>query len=245
MDLGLNGKTALVCASSKGLGKACAIALASEGVAVTITGRDAATLAAAAMDIRKLLPSAHIATAAGDLGTSAGRSAVLAACPAPDILVTNNGGPPPGDFRNWQREDWINALDMNMLAPIEMIRATIDPMIERRWGRIINITSSAVKNPLEMLGLSNGARAGLTGFVAGLARTVASQGVTINNLLPGPHKTDRLNAVMAKMPPQARPARAGEPKDFGAICAFLCSSHTDFITGQNWLIDGGSFSGTF
>ena len=245
MYLGLNGKTALVCASSKGLGKACAMALAAEGADVVITGRDEGTLAAAAADIRALSPLVRVQAVSGDLSTAAGRAAVLAVCPSPDILVTNNGGPPPGDFRNWSRDDWIAALDMNMLAPIEMIRATIDPMIERRWGRIVNITSSAVKNPLEVLGLSNGARSGLTGFVAGLARTVAPHGVTINNLLPGPHKTDRMAAVVARMPAGARPSRVGEPKDFGAICAFLCSAHTDFITGQNWLVDGGSFTGTF
>jgi 3-oxoacyl-[acyl-carrier protein] reductase len=245
MDLGLSGRRALVCASSKGLGKACATALAREGVSVTITGRDAATLSAAEADIRAAAPGATISVVAGDLGTDAGRAAILAACPAPDILVTNNGGPPPGDFRNWSRDNWIAALDMNMLAPIEMIRATLDGMIERRWGRIVNITSSAVKNPIEVLGLSNGARAGLTGFVGGLARSVAPHGVTINNLLPGPHRTERMSAVVAGMPAHARPARIGEPQDFGAVCAFLCSTHTDFITGQNWLVDGGSFPGAF
>ena len=243
MDLGLKGKTALVCASSKGLGKACAMALAAEGVAVTISGRDAATLATAAADIRAHAKGARVDAVAGDLGTAAGRAAILAACPAPDILVTNNGGPPPGNFRDWSRDDWIAALDMNMLGPIEMIRATIDAMIERRWGRVVNITSSAVKNPIEVLGLSNGARSGLTGFVAGLARSVASHGVTINNLLPGPHRTDRMAAVVARMPEAVRPVRFGEPQDFGAACAFLCSVHTPFITGQNWLIDGGAFPG--
>ena len=245
MDLGLKGKTALVCASSKGLGKACAMALAAEGVAVTISGRDAATLATAAADIRSHAKGARVEAVAGDLGTAAGRAAILAACPAPDILVTNNGGPPPGDFRDWSRDDWIAALDMNMLGPIEMIRATVDTMIERRWGRIVNITSSAVKNPIEVLGLSNGARSGLTGFVAGLARSVAPHGVTINNLLPGPHRTDRMAAVAARMPEAVRPVRFGEPEDFGAACAFLCSVHTNFITGQNWLIDGGAYPGTF
>lgn len=244
MYLGLKGKTALVCASSKGLGKACAMALAAEGANVVITGRNEETLAAAALEIRAHAPASVVETVRGDLATEAGRASVLAACPAPDILVTNNGGPPPGDFRDWSRDDWIAALDMNMLAPIEMIRATIDPMIARRWGRIVNITSSAVKNPIEVLGLSNGARSGLTGFVAGLARTVAPHGVTINNLLPGPHKTDRMAAVMTRMPAGARPSRVGEPNDFGAICAFLCSSHTGFVTGQNWLIDGGAFTGT-
>ncbi len=243
MDLGLKGKTALVCASSKGLGKACAMALAAEGVAVTISGRDAVTLATAAADIRAHAKGARVEAVAGDLGTAAGRAAILAACPAPDILVTNNGGPPPGDFRDWSRDDWIAALDMNMLGPIEMIRATVDAMIERRWGRIVNITSSAVKNPIEVLGLSNGARSGLTGFVAGLARSVAPHGVTINNLLPGPHRTGRMAAVVARMPEAARPVRFGEPQDFGAACAFLCSVHTGFITGQNWLIDGGAFPG--
>ena len=243
MDLGLKGKTALVCASSKGLGKACAMALAAEGVAVTISGRDAVTLATAAADIRAHAKGARVEAVAGDLGTAAGRAAILAACPAPDILVTNNGGPPPGDFRDWSRDDWIAALDMNMLGPIEMIRATVDAMIERRWGRIVNITSSAVKNPIEVLGLSNGARSGLTGFVAGLARSVAPHGVTINNLLPGPHRTGRMAEVVARMPEAARPVRFGEPQDFGAACAFLCSVHTGFITGQNWLIDGGAFPG--
>jgi len=244
MDLGLTGRRALVCASSKGLGKACALALAREGADVTITGRDAATLAQAADEIRLLAPNVLVNPVAGDLATPAGRAAILAACPAPDMLVTNNGGPPSGDFRQWSREDWIAALDMNMLAPIEMIRATLDGMIERRWGRIVNITSSAVKSPIAVLGLSNGARAGLTGFVAGLAREVAAHGVTINNLLPGPHQTERMKAIAAKMAPGVRPARVGEPQDFGAVCAFLCSAHTGFINGQNWLVDGGSFPGT-
>lgn len=245
MDLGLAGKRALVCASSKGLGKACAAALAAEGAYVTLTGRDAVALEAVTADLRILLPGSEVDFAVGDLGTEAGRSQILSACPSPDILVTNNGGPPPGDFRDWSRDDWIAALDMNMLAPIAMIRATVDAMIERRWGRIVNITSSAVKNPIEVLGLSNGARSGLTGFVAGLARAVAPQGVTINNLLPGPHNTDRMTAMLAHMPADARPVNVGDPNDFGVICAFLCGKHTGFITGQNWLIDGGSFPGTF
>lgn len=247
MNLGLQGKTALVCASSRGLGRACAIALAREGVRVTITGRDAESLAAAAADILSEIPGASITQVACDLGTAEGRQAALAACPSPDILITNNGGPPPGDFRRWSRDDWIAALDMNMLAPIELIKATIDGMTARGWGRIVNITSSAVKNPIEVLGLSNGARAGLTGFVAGLARTVAPKGVTINNLLPGPHNTDRMKGLIAKMGAAALPptGRPGEPDDFGAICAFLCSSYTGYITGQNWLVDGGEYRGTF
>jgi 3-oxoacyl-[acyl-carrier protein] reductase len=242
MNLGLEGKRALVCASSRGLGHACAMALAREGVHVTITGRDAAALSHAAGDIRAAVPLAQVATVTGDLSTSAGRAAALAACVDPDILVTNNGGPPPGDFRAWSRDDWVQALDMNMLAPIELIKATIDPMIARHWGRIVNITSSAVKSPIPVLGLSNGARAGLTGFVGGLARAVASQGVTINNLLPGPHATDRMRALIDRMGPAAlHPmGRAGEPADFGAICAFLCSHHASYVTGQNWLVDGGA-----
>lgn len=244
MDLGLKGKHALVCASSKGLGLACALALAREGVHVTLTARGAAALEAAAAAIRTAAPEVNVTVVAADLGTPNGRSAVLAACPAPDILVTNNGGPPPGDFRDWQREQWIAALDMNMLAPIEMIRAVLDGMLERGWGRVVNITSSAVKSPQAVLGLSNGARAGLTGFVAGLSRSVAGRGVTINNLLPGPHNTDRMAAVVASMPGHARPTRIGEPEQFGAVCAFLCSEHTAFITGQNWLVDGGSYPGT-
>jgi len=244
MDLRLNGKRALVCASSKGLGRACALALARESVHVTLAARGNEALQATAADIRAAAPKVTVTAVAADLAKPEGRAAVLAACPAPDILVTNNGGPPPGDFRDWQREDWIAALDMNMLAPIEMIRAVLDGMLERGWGRIVNITSSAVKNPQLLLGLSNGARAGLTGFVAGLARSVAAQGVTINNLLPGPHNTDRMAAVVACMPGHARPTRIGEPEQFGAVCAFLCSEHSAFITGQNWLVDGGSYPGT-
>ncbi len=245
MDLGLKGKTALICASSKGLGKACAMALAAEGVHVTLTGRDATSLTAAAEEIRALAPSVRVTQAAGDLSTPAGRTTILAACPTPDILITNNGGPPPGDFRNWSREDWIAALDQNMLSPIEMIRATLDTMVERHWGRIVNNTSSQVMNPHEVMALSVGARAGLTGFVAGLARSVAAKGVTINNLLPGPHRTERMLAVSARMADHTRPARTGDPEQFGATCAFLCSTHTAFITGQNWLIDGGAYPGTF
>jgi 3-oxoacyl-[acyl-carrier protein] reductase len=247
MKLGLEGKTALVCASSRGLGKACAMALAREGVSVTLTGRDEKSLAEAVADILKESPNAIVRQVACDLGTAEGRRVALAACPTPDILINNNGGPPPGDFRQWSRDDWIAALDMNMLAPIELIKATIDHMTDQGWGRIVNITSSAVKNPIAVLGLSNGARSGLTGFVAGLSRSVASKGVTINNLLPGPHNTDRMKGLIAKMgaaslPPTGRP---GEPDDFGAICAFLCSSYTGYITGQNWLIDGGEYKGTF
>ncbi|MFQ5466636.1 MAG: SDR family oxidoreductase [Kiloniellaceae bacterium] len=228
MDLGLSNTSALVCAASKGLGRGCAAALAREGVRVDIT-------------------------------TLEGRAAALAACPAPDILINNAGGPPPGDFRNWTRDDWIKALDANMLTAIELIKATVDAMIERRFGRIVNITSSAVKAPIEILGLSNGARAGLTGFVAGVARKTVRHNVTINALLPGPFATDRLKQTVRTVAEaagrpfgdvwaermEANPAgRFGDPDEFGAACAFLCSRHAGYITGQNLLLDGGAFPGT-
>ena len=260
MDLGLTGKRALVCASSKGLGKACAMALAREGVDVTLTGRSAASLQAVRDEIHATAPHARIGAVAADLNTEAGRTAILAACPAPDILVTNNGGPPPGDFRQWSREDWIAALDMNMLVPIAMIRATIDGMVERRWGRIVNITSSAVKAPIAELGLSNGARSGLTGFIAGLSRRSVKSNVTINNLLPGAMWTDRLRSnVEFNAQKQAKPVeevkrareaaipagRFGTAEEFGDYCAYLCSAQASYITGQNLLIDGGNYPGTF
>jgi len=259
MDLGIAGRSALVCGASKGLGLACAQALAAEGVHVTLVARTEATLEQAAQAIR-----AHsgvtVQAVAADITTPAGRALALAACASPDILVTNAGGPPPGDFRDWERDDWIRALDANMLTPIELIRATVDAMIARRFGRIVNITSSAVKAPIDILGLSNGARSGLTGFVAGLARKVAPHNVTINNLLPGPFDTDRLNATLAgaaqkqnisleQVREQRRhgvPAgRFGMPAEFGATCAFLCSVPAAFMTGQNVLLDGGAYPGTF
>src|SRR5437763_1243898 len=196
MDLGIAGKAALVCASSKGLGKGCAAALAREGVHVTLSARTAGPREAAAREIRAATKVA-VKTVATDITTEVGRRAALAACPNPDTLVNNAGGPPPGDFRDWDREAWIKALDANMLTPIELIKATVDGMMARGFGRIVNITSSAVKAPIEFLGLSNGARSGLTGFVAGLARSVARHNVTINNLLPGPFETDRLRTTMA------------------------------------------------
>src|ERR671919_655748 len=195
MDLGIAGKTALVCAASKGLGWGCALALARNGVQVTITARTEETLQAAANEIARVSGS-EVTPVAGDITTPQGRSAALAACPAPDILVNNAGGPPPGDFREWTRDIWIAALDANMLTPIELIKATVDGMIDRRFGRIVNITSSAVKAPIDVLGLSNGARSGLTGFVAGVARQTGRHNVTINNLLPGPFATDRLRATV-------------------------------------------------
>ena len=260
MDLGIRGKSALVCAASKGLGKGCALALAREGVNVTITARTEAGLQVTADEIRQAAPDIIVTAVASDITTSEGRQAALAACPKPDILINNAGGPPPGDFRDWAREDWIKALDANMLTPIELIKATVDGMMERGYGRIVNITSSAVKAPIDILGLSNGARSGLTGFIAGLSRKTIARGVTINNLLPGPFDTDRLRSnasVQAaqkdrtldqqlKIMAEANPARRlGAPEEFGAACAFLCSTHAGFITGQNWLLDGGAYSGTF
>jgi len=258
MDLGIRGKTALVCAASKGLGKACALALAREGVEITIVARTREPLEATAEEIRAA--GARVTAVAADIATEAGRQAALSACPAPDILVTNAGGPPPGDFRDWTRADWIAALDANMLTPIELIKATLDGMIARRFGRIVNMTSSAVKAPIDVLGLSNGARSGLTGFVAGLARKTVRHNVTINNLLPGPFATDRQRALVEAAAKSggktfeqvwaeraaANPAgRFGDPQEFGALCAYLCSRHAGFITGQNILIDGGAYPGTF
>jgi len=258
MDLGIKGKRALVCASSKGLGLACAWSLAREGVDVVMAARTASTLDAAADALRKET-GATIVTVAADVTTEAGRQALLAACPEPDILVTNAGGPKPGDFREWSREDWIAALDANMLTPIALIRATVDGMIARRFGRIVNITSAAVKMPIDILGLSNGARAGLTGFVAGLARQTVRHNVTINNLLPGPFLTDRLRQtaertardggntvddVLAARLATVPAGRYGDPAEFGEACAFLCGARAGFMTGQNLVLDGGIYPGT-
>ena len=258
MDLGLSGRTALVCAASKGLGRGCAMALAREGVSVTIVARTPGPLEATAEEIRAET-GVTVSPVATDITTDTGRQAALAACPDPDILVNNAGGPPPGDFRDWSRDDWIKALDANMLTAIELIKATVDGMIDRRFGRIVNITSSAVKAPIDILGLSNGARAGLTGFVAGVARKTVPHNVTINNLLPGPFATDRLKQTVQSLSDKtgrsfediwkeresANPAgRFGDPEEFGAACAFLCSRQAGYITGQNLLLDGGAFPGT-
>jgi 3-oxoacyl-[acyl-carrier protein] reductase len=261
MDLGISGKWALVCAASKGLGKGCAMALAREGVNVVITARGAEVLEATARELRALGTGAEVRAVAGDITTEAGRAAALAACPQVDILVNNAGGPPPGDFRDWDREAWIKALDANMLAPIALIRATVDKMAERGFGRVVNITSGSVKAPIDVLGLSNGARSGLTGFVAGVARSkLAARGVTINGLLPGWFDTDRVRTMAANTAKRdgvtaeslidARkrgvPAqRLGNIEEFGATCAFLCSVHAGYITGQNLLMDGGAYPGTF
>ncbi|MBM3353120.1 MAG: SDR family oxidoreductase [Betaproteobacteria bacterium] len=258
MDMGIKGKHALVCAASKGLGKGCAIALANEGVNLVITARGKEALEATAAEIRKAT-GAKVTAVAGDIATPEGRAAALAACPQVDILVNNAGGPPPGDFRNWSREDWVKALDANMLTPIELIKATVDGMIARKFGRIVNITSGAVKLPIPELGLSNGARTGLTGFVAGLSRQTVQHNVTINGLLPGPFDTDRLRGnfifnaqklgktvdELARARAEGNPAkRFGTIEEFGAACAFLCSVHAGYITGQNLLMDGGHYPGT-
>jgi 3-oxoacyl-[acyl-carrier protein] reductase len=262
MDLGIKGKWALVCAASKGLGRGCAEALGREGVNLVITARGSEALEATAAALRAASPGIEVRTVAGDITTADGRAAALAACPQVDILVNNAGGPPPGDFRNWQRDDWIKALDANMLTPIELIKATVDAMAERGFGRVVNITSGAVKAPIDFLGLSNGARSGLTGFIAGLSRQprLASRNVTINNLLPGAFDTDRLRTTLkgaaasgglsieevADRRRKTLPAqRFGEAGEFGALCAFVCSAHAGYLTGQNLLIDGGAFPGTF
>ncbi|MGE4376533.1 MAG: SDR family oxidoreductase [Burkholderiaceae bacterium] len=276
MDLGIAGKWALVCGASKGLGFGCAQALVREGVNVVINARNAETLQQA---VAKLIAaSADVSSASGqnglkpvvlavaaDITTPEGRAAVFSAPGGPgrdfDIVVTNAGGPPPGDFRDWERADWLRAIDANMLTPIELIKATVDGMAARGFGRIVNITSSAVKAPMNVLGLSNGARSGLTGFVAGLARSkIAAQGVTINNLLPGKFATERLEVTLEAMGQAAGvsgqemrrqqqaqiPAnRFGTPEEFGAICAFLCSVQAGYLTGQNILPDGGAYPGTF
>ena len=276
MDLGIAGKWALVCGASKGLGYGCAQALVREGVHVVINARNADALDQAAA---RLIAQTHdntgtsgqngfkpqVLTVAADITTPAGRDAVFSVAGGPgrdfDIVVTNAGGPPTGDFRDWDRTAWIKALDANMLTPIELIQATVDGMAARGFGRIINITSSAVKAPIDILGLSNGARSGLTGFVAGVSRSkIAARGVTINNLLPGKFDTDRLaatvaaaadksgksvDAVRTAQQAQIPAGRYGNAEEFGAICAFLCSMQAGYMTGQNVLADGGSYSGTF
>ena len=262
MDLGLSGKWALVCAASKGLGKGCAQALAREGVNLVITARGVEALEATAAALRAGHPGIDVRTVVGDIATPAGRADALAACPQVDILITNAGGPPPGDFRQWDRSHWIAALDANMLTPIELIKATVDGMAARGFGRVVNITSGAVKAPIDFLGLSNGARSGLTGFVAGLSRQpqLAGRNVTLNNLLPGAFDTDRLqtafraNAAMAGVAPQELaerrrvlvPAqRFGTAAEFGDVCAFMCSQQAGYLTGQNILLDGGAYPGTY
>jgi len=259
MELGIAGRTALVCGASEGLGLACAQALAREGVHLVIVARRPGPLDEAAARLR----AAHcidVRAIACDITTAAGQEAALEACPCPDILVTNAGGPPAGDFRSLRRDQWLSALNANMLAPIALMKATVDPMIEQGFGRIVNITSAAVKAPIPELPLSNGARSGLTGFVAGLARQVAKHNVTVNNLLPGLFGTARLGKLieaqaaaqgigteqMTERQRAAIPAgRFGRAEEFGAACAFLCSAQAGYITGQNMLLDGGAYPGTF
>ena len=276
MDLGITGKWALVCGASKGLGYGCALALVQEGVNVVINARNGEALLQAAERLKTEIANnvaksgasggaPQVIAVAADITTSEGRAAVFLAAGGPgrdfDIVVTNAGGPPTGDFRDWDRNAWIKAVDANMLTPIELIQATVDGMAARGFGRIVNITSSAVKAPIDILGLSNGARSGLTGFVAGVARSkIAAQGVTINNLLPGKFDTDRLAAtvtaaatkggksvqdVRSAQQAQIPAGRYGTAQEFGAICAFLCSQQAGYMTGQNVLADGGAYPGTF
>lgn len=256
MDLGIAGKWAVVCASSKGLGRACAESLAEARVNLVVNARNSQALEEAA----KSMSDQHrvqVKAVAADVATSEGRSEILKACPNPDILVTNAGGPPAGHWSDWGRDDYIAALDQNMLGPIDMMKRTMPGMIEKRWGRIVNITSASVRSPIEVLGLSNTARTGLTGFVAGTSRQVAQYGITINNLLPGVHATDRaeyldadaarktgttVEETKAQRETGIPAKRYGLPEELGAMCAFLCSQHAGYIIGQNLLLDGGAAS---
>lgn len=253
MDMGLRGKRALVCAASRGLGRGIARALAAEGVDLVLNARGAAALDQTAAAIRAAF-GVRVETVAADITSAAGRASALAAAGQPDILITNAGGPPPGRWQDWQRDDLLAAVEANMLTPILLMQACLPAMMARGWGRVVNVTSSSVKSPIPDLGLSNMARTGLTGFVAGVARQVAGSGVTVNNLLPGRHDTDRIHALdsrraaetgqtLAEVRAQGAAAipagRYGTPEDFGAMAAFLCSVHAGFIVGQNILLDGG------
>lgn len=257
MNLGISGKTAIVCASSRGLGRACALALAREGVTVIVNGTNAERTEQTVAELAEATGTRPV-TVVADVTTPEGRQALLAACPSPDILINNAGGPPVGDFRQWAREDWIRALDLNLLSAVELIRGTIDGMIERRFGRIVNITSVAVKAPIANLDLSNAARSALTGFVGGLARDVAKHNVTINSILPGSFDTDRLHGVTMKlaaarnvdveeqravMMEREISGRFGRPEELGQLCAFLCGTGAGYLTRQNILMDGGTYPG--
>ncbi len=257
MDLGLKDRSAIVCASSRGLGKACALSLASEGVAVAINGRDEETLMATADEIRTQTNVA-VTPVVADIDTEEGRQALLDACPAPDILVNNNGGPPPGAFAQWGERDWVEALQSNLLAPILLIKAVLPGMQERKFGRIVNITSAMVKSPRSPMGLSTTARSGLTAMCKGLSQDVAKDNVTINNLLPERFDTDRqkqmaelavafkkitMEEARAEIAESIAAKRMGDPKEFGDACAFLCSAQAGFISGQNLQLDGGSYPG--
>ncbi|MGH0033063.1 MAG: SDR family oxidoreductase [Myxococcota bacterium] len=257
MDLGIAGRRAIVCASSRGLGRACAASLAREGVHVTLNARGAEALEETAREIRES-HGVEVATVAGDVADDATREALLAACPEPDILVNNNGGPPPGRFQDWDREAWLGALEANLLAPVLMIRAVVDGMCARGFGRIVNVTSAMVKTPLLPMGLSTGARAGLTSVSKALSRQVAAHGVTVNNLLPERIDTDRqrfmaemrakaggvsLEQAYDEMKASISAGRLGRPEEFGDACAFLCSAQAGYISGQNLQLDGGSYAG--
>jgi 3-oxoacyl-[acyl-carrier protein] reductase len=259
LDLGIAGRRAIVCGASSGLGRACAFALARAGVDLVVVARTADALERTADEIRSAT-GVSVTAVPADTATEAGRQRVLEACPAPDILVNNGGGPPPGDFRTWDEAAWHDALNASMVAPIQMIRGVIDGMSARRWGRIVNITSYSAKLPLPLLGLSNGARSGLIGFASGLAREVAASGVTINNLLPGNFRTERLERyaqtlasrsgttaaeVLDGMAARTPVGRVGRPEEFGAWCAFLASEHSGYVTAQNFVLDGGTYPGTF
>jgi 3-oxoacyl-[acyl-carrier protein] reductase len=248
MDLGLQGKRAIVCASSRGLGFACAKALAREGVHLVMNGRDPGVLDQAAEAIRSETRGIDIRTVAGSVTDAGVRTSLVNAAGEPDILVNNAGGPPPGDFRDWDRSAWLAALDANLLSAVDLIRLVIDGMMERKFGRIVNITSSTVRVPIPVLGLSNAARAGLTGFVLGLVPSISSSGVTINNLLPGPFDTNRLRnskEITRHLTSNPVAGRVGDPDELGAACAFLCGRHAGYITGQNLLMDGGLYPGSF
>lgn len=257
MDLGIAGRNAIVCAASRGLGKACAASLAREGVHVTLNARGAEALETTAAELREA-HSVQVTTVAGDIEAESTRDALLAACPEPDILVNNNGGPPPGRFQDWDRDAWIAALDANMLAPVLMIRAVLDGMVARRFGRIVNITSAMVKTPLLPMGLSSGARTGLTSVSKALSRQVASDNVTLNNLLPERFDTDRqrgmaelrakiggvtIEQAFDEMKASIAAGRLGRPEELGDACAYLCSAQAGFVSGQNLQLDGGSYGG--
>lgn len=245
MDLGLNGKTAIICAASSGIGRACALTLAQEGANVVINARTAAKLDEAAAEIRAAAPDAQVTTVVGSVTDAGVREALVAAAGgAPDILVNNAGGPPPGDFRDWDRDTWIAALDQNLLSAVELIRLTADGMAARGFGRIVNITSSAVRVPIPVIGLSNASRAALTNFVFGIAAEFSPKGVTINNLLPGPFDTERLRQskdITRHLTGNPVAGRVGDPMEMGAMCTFLCSQHAGYVTGQNILMDGGLY----
>ena len=248
MDLGLTGKNAIVCAASSGLGRACATALAREGANVVINGRTVETLEETAADIRSQAPDSEIRLVVGDVVDQSVRDELAGAFPEVDILINNAGGPPPGDFHDWKRDDWISAVDQNMLTAIELIRLTIDGMADRGFGRIVNITSSAVRVPIPVIGMSNATRAGLSNFVFGLVPQYSSKGVTINNLLPGPFDTARLRnskEITKHLTGNAVAGRVGDPAEMGAMCAFLCGQYAGYINGQNFLMDGGLYPGNF